>query len=73
MPEYKAPLRDISFLINELLDSEQLPIFHDIGPEVPAGVVDEQEYLGVTGEGMDSRKGLLGKAADAEDNHRHDD
>ena len=45
MPEYKAPLRDIHFVMNEMLDTEQhyrsLPGCEDATPDMVAAILEE--------------------------------
>jgi alkylation response protein AidB-like acyl-CoA dehydrogenase len=45
MPEYKAPLRDISFVLNEVLNAEQhyqnLPGCEEATPDMVAAIMDE--------------------------------
>lgn len=45
MPSYKAPLRDIHFVVNELLDSEAvyqtLPAYQEATPDLMAAIIEE--------------------------------
>ncbi len=45
MPAYKAPLRDIEFVINEVLDSEalyqRLPGYEEATPDLMRAIIEE--------------------------------
>ena len=45
MPEYKAPLRDIRFVIDEVLDSgavyQTLPGYEEATPDLMAAIIEE--------------------------------
>ena len=46
MPEYKAPLRDIQFVLDEMLQSEQhyqsLPGCEEATPDMISAILEEQ-------------------------------